>query len=113
MGHIDVLINNAGLGGSKSVIDMEDDEWHRVIDVTLTGTMRMTRAVLKHMQSRGKGVIVNNASVLGWRAQTEQAHYVQHKGLSHGFYALFGIKRRLSLVCVLMRSLQVLRFMIS
>ena len=79
MGHIDVLINNAGLGGSKSVIDMEDDEWHRVIDVTLTGTMRMTRAVLKHMQSRGKGVIVNNASVLGWRAQTEQAHYAAAK----------------------------------
>ena len=79
MGHIDVLINNAGLGGSKSVIDMEDDEWHRVIDVTLTGTMRMTRAALKHMQSRGKGVIVNNASVLGWRAQTEQAHYAAAK----------------------------------
>lgn len=79
MGHIDILINNAGLGGSKSVIDMEDDEWHRVIDVTLTGTMRMTRAALKHMQSRGKGVIVNNASVLGWRAQIEQAHYAAAK----------------------------------
>jgi 3-oxoacyl-[acyl-carrier protein] reductase len=76
---VDVLINNAGLGGSKRVIDMEDDEWNRVIDITLNGTMRMTRAMLKKMQPRGKGVIVNNASVLGWRAQVEQAHYAAAK----------------------------------
>lgn len=79
MGHIDVLINNAGLGGSKLLVDMEDDEWSRVIDITLTGTMRMTRAALKHMQPRGKGVIVNNASVCGWRAQIEQCHYAAAK----------------------------------
>ena len=79
MGHIDVLINNAGLGGSKRLVDMEDAEWSRVIDVTLTGTMRMTRAALKHMQPRDKGVIVNNASVCGWRAEVEQAHYAAAK----------------------------------
>ena len=79
MGHIDVLINNAGLGGSTLLVDMEDDEWSRVIDITLTGTMRMTRAVLKHMQPRGTGVIVNNASVCGWRAQVEQCHYAAAK----------------------------------
>lgn len=76
---IDVLINNAGLGTSKRVVDMGDDEWHKVIDVTLTGTFRMTRAALKVMQPRGRGVIVNNASVLAWRAQTEQAHYAAAK----------------------------------
>ena len=74
LGGIDVLINNAGLGTSKRIVDMGDDEWHKVIDVTLTGTFRVTRAALKVMQPRGHGVIVNNASVLGWRAQTEQAH---------------------------------------
>ena len=57
----------------------KDEEWHKVIDVTLTGTFRMTRAMLKAMQPRGKGVIVNNASVLGWRAQKEQAHYAAAK----------------------------------
>lgn len=76
---VDVLINNAGLGGSARVVDMTDDEWSRVIDVTLTGTFRMTRAMLKRMQPRGKGAIVNNASVLGWRAQKEQAHYAAAK----------------------------------
>lgn len=77
---VDVLINNAGLGTSKLLIDMEDDEWMKVIDVTLNGTMRMTRYMMKVMKARGNGgVIVNNASVLGWRAQTEQSHYAAAK----------------------------------
>lgn len=79
LGGVDVLINNAGLGTSKLLIDMEDDEWNKVIDVTLNGTMRMTRYMMKVMKTRGRGVIVNNASVLGWRAQKEQAHYAAAK----------------------------------
>ena len=76
----DILINNAGLGTSKSLIEMEDAEWNKVIDVTLNGTMRMTRYMLQIMKARGQGgVIVNNASVLGWRAQKEQAHYAAAK----------------------------------
>jgi 3-oxoacyl-[acyl-carrier protein] reductase len=80
MDGVDILINNAGLGTSKLLIEMEDDEWNRVIDVTLNGTMRMTRQMMKTMKARGQGgVIVNNASVLGWRAQKEQAHYAAAK----------------------------------
>ncbi|BDM64315.1 3-oxoacyl-ACP reductase [Shewanella sp. NFH-SH190041] len=79
LGGVDVLINNAGLGGQKSVVEMTDAEWSRVLDITLTGTFRMTRAMLPHMQRRRRGVIVNNASVLGWRAQKEQAHYAAAK----------------------------------
>ena len=58
---------------------MSDEEWQRVLDITLTGTMRMTRAMLRVMQPRKSGVIVNNASVLGWRAQREQCHYAAAK----------------------------------
>lgn len=79
MGDIDVLVNNAGLGTSKRIVDMADEEWAKVLDITLTGTFRMTRAALRVMQPRGRGVIVNNASVLGWRAQAEQAHYAAAK----------------------------------
>jgi 3-oxoacyl-[acyl-carrier protein] reductase len=79
LGHVDVLINNAGLGGHARVVDMTDEQWHRVLDVTLTGTFRMTRAVLPHMLERGQGAIVNNASVLAWRAQEGQAHYAAAK----------------------------------
>lgn len=79
LGGVDVLINNAGLGGSKRIVEMSDEEWHKVLDVTLTGTFRMTRAMLRKMQPRRRGAIVNNASVLGWRAQQEQAHYAAAK----------------------------------
>ena len=76
---LDVLVNNAGLGGTASVVEMTDAQWSRVLDVTLTGTFRCTRAALRHMIPRGRGVIVNNASVLGWRAQAGQAHYAAAK----------------------------------
>jgi 3-oxoacyl-[acyl-carrier protein] reductase len=79
LGGIDILINNAGLGGLKNVVDMTDEEWSRVLDITLTGTMRMTRAALKAMIPRKAGTIVNNASVLGWRAQKGQSHYAAAK----------------------------------
>ena len=78
-GDVDILINNAGLGTSKLLIEMEDEEWDKVINVTLNGTMRMTRYMMKVMKKRGSGVIVNNASVLGWRAQKEQTHYAAAK----------------------------------
>jgi 3-oxoacyl-[acyl-carrier protein] reductase len=79
LGRIDVLVNNVGLGGTASVIDMTDEQWSSVLDVTLTATFRATRAVLRHMVPRRAGVIVNNASVLGWRAQAGQAHYAAAK----------------------------------
>lgn len=79
MGHIDVLMNNAGLGGFAHIVDMTDDQWNIVLDVTLNGTFRMMRAAMRHMMQRRSGVIVNNASVLGWRAQAGQAHYAAAK----------------------------------
>jgi len=79
MGHVDVLINNAGLGGTVDLVDMTDEQWNTVLDVSLTGTMRCTRAAMRHMLPRNSGAIVNNASVLGWRAQAGQSHYAAAK----------------------------------
>ena len=77
---IDVLVNNAGLGGQTPVVDMTDEEWDRVLNVTLTSVMRATRAALRYFRDAGHGgVIVNNASVLGWRAQHSQSHYAAAK----------------------------------
>lgn len=78
-GRLDAMINNAGLGGTKSIVDMTDDEWSRVLDVTLNGTFRCMRAALRQMVGQHSGVIVNNASVIGWRAQQGQAHYAAAK----------------------------------
>jgi 3-oxoacyl-[acyl-carrier protein] reductase len=79
LGGVDVLVNNAGLGGTAPLVEMTDAQWASVLDVSLTGTFRMTRAALRHMIPRGRGAIVNNASVLAWRAQAGQAHYAAAK----------------------------------
>lgn len=80
LGGLDVMINNAGLGGSVRLVDMTDEQWSAVVGVTLEGTMRCTRAALRLLIDQGTGgAVVNNASVLGWRAQPEQAHYAAAK----------------------------------
>jgi 3-oxoacyl-[acyl-carrier protein] reductase len=78
-GRFDVAVHNAGLGGTAPLVEMTDEQWSKVLDVTLTGTFRCTRAALTHLLPRRRGVIVNNASVLGWRAQPGQAHYAAAK----------------------------------
>ena len=54
MGRVDVLVNNAGLGGSVAVTEMTDEQWHKVLDVSLTSVFRMSRAVLPHMYANGQ-----------------------------------------------------------
>lgn len=79
-GGIDVMMNNAGLGGTVDLVEMTDEQWNAVLGVTLDGTMRCTRAVLRHMiEAKIEGAIVNNASVVGWRAQPGQCHYAAAK----------------------------------
>src|SRR5207237_417192 len=74
LGRLDVLVNNAGLGGQTPVADMTDEEWDRVLNVSLTSVFRATRAALRYFREAPHGgVIVNNASVLGWRAQHSQS----------------------------------------
>ena len=80
LGGLDVLVNNAGLGGTSTLLEMTDEAWNKVLDVTLNGTMRCTRAALRLFQQQGRGgAVVNNASVVGWRAQEGQAHYAAAK----------------------------------
>ncbi len=80
LGGLDAVMNNAGLGGTANLIDMTDEQWSVVLDVTLNGTMRATRAALQLFRDQGHGgAIVNNASVVGWRAQEGQCHYAAAK----------------------------------
>ncbi|MCX4582864.1 SDR family oxidoreductase [Streptomyces sp. NBC_01481] len=79
-GGLDIVVNNAGLGGTAALVDMSDEQWGTVLDVTLNGTFRCTRAALRSFRDTGRGgVIVNNSSVVGWRAQAGQAHYAAAK----------------------------------
>ncbi|MFF6905237.1 SDR family oxidoreductase [Streptomyces sp. NPDC012389] len=79
-GRLDIVVNNAGLGGTAELTEMTDDQWAKILDVTLNGTFRCTRAALRSLKAAGTGgVVVNNASVVGWRAQRGQAHYAAAK----------------------------------
>ncbi len=79
LGGLDVLVNNAAVGGVVPVAQMTDEQWDTVVDTTLKGTFRCTRAALRLMLPREHGVIVNNASVVGWKASPGMAHYAAAK----------------------------------
>ena len=79
MGGLDVLVNNAGMGMTRALVDTNDDDWLRLIDVNLTGTMRMMRAALPIMQQQGSGAIINMSSICAWRAEAGQTAYAASK----------------------------------
>jgi NAD(P)-dependent dehydrogenase (short-subunit alcohol dehydrogenase family) len=75
LGQIDVLVNNAGTGDLRPLHTVDDKLWHRLIDVNLTGTFNMTRAVIPYMLEGGGGAIVNNASLSGLAPTRNEAAY--------------------------------------
>jgi 3-oxoacyl-[acyl-carrier protein] reductase len=78
-GRIDVLVNNAGITNDKLMIRMNKEDWDRVLEVNLTGTFLMTRAVVKHMIKQRYGRIINMASVIGLIGNFGQANYAASK----------------------------------
>jgi NAD(P)-dependent dehydrogenase (short-subunit alcohol dehydrogenase family) len=78
-GHVDFVVNNAGITVDKTVRKMTHDDWHRVLDVNLFGAFAMTKAVLEHMIERGSGRIVNISSVIGETGSIGQANYAASK----------------------------------
>ena len=78
-GRIDFLVNNAGITNDKLLIRMSKDDWDRVLQVNLTGTFLVTRAVVKHMMKHRYGRIVNIASVIGLMGNFGQTNYAASK----------------------------------
>ncbi|MBK7948832.1 MAG: SDR family oxidoreductase [Deltaproteobacteria bacterium] len=79
LGGLDVLVNNAGLGGTFDLVDASDEQWDRILDTNLTGTFRCLRAALPGMLARRSGSIVNLASIVAWRAERGQSAYAASK----------------------------------
>ncbi|HCL86699.1 MAG TPA: short-chain dehydrogenase, partial [Comamonadaceae bacterium] len=80
LGSVDVVFNNAGIGGMAPAVDYRDEDFLRTIDINLTGVFRVARAALRQMYRQGAGSIVNNASILGVLGQTQTAAYSAAKG---------------------------------
>jgi NAD(P)-dependent dehydrogenase (short-subunit alcohol dehydrogenase family) len=80
-GTVDILINNAGIGGSQAVIDREAlVDWNQVIAVNQTGVFLGMREVIPHMRARRRGSIVNFSSIWGISAVAGAAAYHATKG---------------------------------
>lgn len=79
LGHIDGLVNNAGIMPEAQLVDMSVDEWREVIDIDLTGSFICTKAVLPGMLDRGAGSIVMIASRLGQIGFAGVSHYAAAK----------------------------------
>lgn len=83
-GRIDVLVNNAGVGGNATVEECSIERFAEVMDVNLHGLVRCIQAVVPHMRARGSGTIVNVTSVIGRFAAVAQAPYVASKWAAEG-----------------------------
>jgi len=79
-GAIDALVNAAGVSGAGSVTDCPIEEWDRVVDINLKGTYLVSRHVVPHMLARGRGSVVNLASIEGLEGMNSQAAYNASKG---------------------------------
>lgn len=80
LGEVDALINNAGVGSAGTVTETSDEDWRRLFEVNVDGVFKCSRAVVPAMLDRGRGVVVNVASVAGITGLTNRFAYCATKG---------------------------------
>lgn len=91
LGPLDVLVNNAGIGATGTVLTTDESTWERLMAVNVRGTFLMSRAALAVMVPRRRGVIVNAGSVASLRAVADRAAYVTTK------FAVVGLTKAMAL----------------
>lgn len=79
MGQVDILVNNAGLTRDGLAMRMKDEDWQLVLDVNLTASFRLSRAVLRGMMKRRWGRIIGITSIVGVTGNPGQANYAASK----------------------------------
>jgi 3-oxoacyl-[acyl-carrier protein] reductase len=84
-GHIDILINNAGIARDKLILRMTEEDWDVVLNINLKGTFNCTKAVVRRMSKQKSGKIVNIASVVGEMGNAGQGNYAASKAGVIGF----------------------------
>jgi acetoacetyl-CoA reductase len=86
-GRLDILINNAGITIDKTILKLTDDDWHKVLEVNLSGAFFLSQAALAHFVERGSGRIINVSSVVGEMGNIGQSNYAASKS------GLFGLTK--------------------
>lgn len=79
-GHVDVLVNNAGMNIRKPILELSNEEFRRVLSTNLDGYLYCARAAGRHMVARGSGKVINISSILGRVALPTQGAYASSKG---------------------------------
>jgi len=79
MGGLDILVNNAGVTKDNIFMRMKDEEWDTVLDINLTSTMILMRAVMRGMMKARWGRIINISSIVGVTGNPGQANYAASK----------------------------------
>lgn len=87
-GHIEILLNHASVEPHASLLDMDEWDWHRTLDVNLTSVFLAMQSVGRMMRERGGGVIINLASLLGGTITLDRAAYVT------SLFGLVGLTRQ-------------------
>ncbi len=84
-GHLDVLVNNAGIVRDLLLLQMEENDWQEVLRVNLGGTYNCSRSVAAAMVQRRWGRIINLSSIVGTRGRKGQTNYAASKGAINAF----------------------------
>jgi len=80
---VDILINNAGITSNESLLDSTDEDFYKMFDINVFGTVKMTREVVKYMKDSG-GSIINTSSMVGINGGRNQAAYAASKSAING-----------------------------
>lgn len=80
-GRIDVLINNAGVGHTRLLVELTPDDMHRILDTNVLGLMHLTQAALAPMQAAGRGQIIHVSSIVGQRPLPRGGFYAGTKAM--------------------------------
>ncbi|MER5450347.1 SDR family oxidoreductase [Streptomyces sp. NPDC002766] len=80
LGGLDILVNNAAIGAIGTVEDNPDEEWHRVLDINVLGTVRTTRAALPYLRRSSHAAVVNICSIGATAGLPQRALYCASKG---------------------------------
>jgi 3-oxoacyl-[acyl-carrier protein] reductase len=92
LGHVNGLVNNAGVYPRRPILDITDEDWDANFAVNVRGLYHMSVAAVLHMRERGGGRIVNVASIDAFKAHPKNAHYAAAKAAVVSLTKSFGLE---------------------